>query len=75
VTPARYPQNTLHRSRRQTQLSAMGVAALLLAITQVQIPELRAGAVKARSRARAHARSARSAEAWTAPSTAPYSVA
>lgn len=33
----------------------MGVAGLLLAITQVQIPELRAGAVKARSRARAHA--------------------
>jgi len=41
------------------------------AITQLPWPELRAGAVNARSRAQHHARSARSAEALTASSTAP----
>jgi hypothetical protein len=43
------------------------------AITQLPWTELRAGAVNARSRARHHARAARSAEALTASSTAPES--
>jgi len=45
------------------------------AITQLPRTELRGGAVNAQSRAQHHARAARSAEALTAPSTAPESTA
>ena len=62
-------QNSAGRKRRQTEPD------FAVAIAQVPETELRAGAVNARRRAPDRARSARSAEALTGPSTAPGSCA